>query len=103
MVALLTYPAALPALRTGSSRGRERTRAAVYTDGVWELHRIINNPVSSPEEITIAKQQLLRALRKSTQFPIRPSAPAGQEGNPGTCFSIIKINERNKNRSRGPV
>ena len=75
MVALLTYPAARPALRAGLSRRREGRRAAAFADGVWELHRIISNPISRPGEVKIARQKLLRTLRKSKQFPIHLAAP----------------------------
>jgi len=66
MIPLLTYPAAKPALRANSSGVRERTRAAAFSDEVWELHHIITDPVSRVKEVKSAKRQLLRALGKST-------------------------------------
>ena len=65
MIPLLTYPAAKPALRANSSGVRERTRAAAFSDEVWELHHIITDPVSRVKEVKSAKRRLLRALGKS--------------------------------------
>lgn len=65
MIALLTYPVARPARRANSSKVRERTRAAAFSREVWELHHVIVNPVSRANDVKIAKQQLLRQLRKS--------------------------------------
>jgi len=65
MIPLLTYPAAKPALRANSSGVQERTRAAAFSDEVWELHHIITDPVSRVKEVKSAKRRLLRALGKS--------------------------------------
>jgi hypothetical protein len=65
MIALLTYPAIRPALSTSSSGVHERARAATFSHEVWELHHVIANPVSRANDVKIAKQQLLRQLRKS--------------------------------------
>ena len=64
MIALLTYPAAQPALSASSSEGRKQARTAAFSDEVWELHRVISNPISRTDAVLTAKRQLLRRLRK---------------------------------------
>jgi len=65
MIALLTYPATRPALSASSSGVHERAPAATFFHEVWELHHVIADPVSRAKDVKIAKQQLLRQLRKS--------------------------------------
>jgi hypothetical protein len=64
MIAMLSSPAAMSALGFGFSEAARALRPTV-SDSIWNLHCIIVNPISKPDEVRAARRRLLRLLETS--------------------------------------
>lgn len=64
MIAMLSSPAAMSALGFGFSEAARALRPTV-SDSIWNLHCIIVNPISKPDEVRTARRRLLRLLETS--------------------------------------
>lgn len=60
---------------------------ATVTGTIWSLHRVIANPESSTEDVTVAKRLLLRLLEKTKAFPQLDSLKAKMKGGVRTSRS----------------
>jgi hypothetical protein len=63
MIALLTYPTGIK-----SAAFRKPTENDLFSNRVWELHRVIADPASEAGDVKNAKLSLLSTLRQSRLF-----------------------------------
>ena len=64
MIPLLSPPGTMPAPGLGVSEATRALRPTV-SDMIWNLHCIIANPNSKPDEVRTARRRLLRLLKTS--------------------------------------
>jgi hypothetical protein len=69
MIALLANPPAPLALRVDLLAFRRPNRTPSFSELIWQLHQIIVNPASIPEEVKVAKRDMLRVIGKAKQSP----------------------------------